>query len=75
MENPSIIDLQEIDRKIKTPDTKEEVEFKKNQIRSFIDNAGLRGFFVGQKTPIPDGIVLDYDTKEVSKEIEKAKGL
>lgn len=75
LSNPSVIDLQETDRKIKTPNTREEIEFKKNVINSFVDNVGLRGFFKGQKHQTPAGIVLDYDIEEVRKEIEECKGL
>ena len=67
--NNNIIDLKEIDKKMKMLATKDEFDFRKNQINSLIDTAGLRGFFSGQKTPIPNGIVLDYNIEEVQKEI------
>lgn len=69
MENKNIIDFQEIDSKIKTPETREEIEYKKEIIRSSIERAGIRGFFHGQTTPNTDGITLDYDVEEVKKEL------
>ena len=49
--------------------------FIKETLNSVVDRTGLRGFFVGQTSPDPHGIVLDYDVEEVKKEIEKAKGI
>lgn len=67
----NIIDLQEIDRQLNPPETREEVEHKKAVINTVIERAGIRGFFVGQKTHEPNGIVLDYDIEEVKKELRK----
>ncbi len=66
--NTNIIDLPEIDKKLKT-ETKEEIEHKRAVMAAVIEKAGLRGFFHGQRTPEPIGIVLDYDIAEVQKEL------
>lgn len=66
--NPSIIDFQEINKKIK-PETTEEVKFVKEVLTSVIDRVGLRGFFAGQVSPNPNGIALDYDVEEVKREL------
>jgi hypothetical protein len=65
----NIIDLQEIDRKLNPPETREEVEYKREIMKAVIDRAGIRGFFHGQVTPEPTGIVLDYDVEEVKREL------
>lgn len=69
MEKKNIIDLQEIDRQLNPPETREEVEHKRAVLDTVIERAGIRGFFSGQKTPEPSGIVLDYDIEEVKKEL------
>ena len=74
IDKSNIIDFQEITKKIK-PETPEEAMFIKETLNSVVDRSGLRGFFVGQTSPDPHGIVLDYDVEEVKKEIDKAKGL
>lgn len=74
IDKSNIIDFQEITKKIK-PETPEEVMFIKETLNSVVDRAGLRGFFVGQTSPDPHGIVLDYDAEEVKKELELSRGL
>lgn len=74
IDNKNTIDFQEITKKIK-PETPEEVMFIKETLNSVVDRAGLRGFFVGQTSPDPHGIVLDYDAEEVKKELELSRGL
>lgn len=74
IDNKNTIDFQEITKKIK-PETPEEVMFIKETLNSVVDRAGLRGFFVGQTSPDPHGIILDYDAEEVKKELELSRGL
>jgi len=74
IDKSNIIDFQEITKKIKS-ETPEEVMFIKETLNSVVDRAGLRGFFVGQTSPDPHGIVLDYDAEEVKKELELSRGL
>lgn len=71
IDNKNTIDFQEITKKIKP----EEVMFIKETLNSVVDRTGLRGFFVGQTSPDPHGVVLDYDVEEVKKELELSRGL
>lgn len=66
--NNNIIDFQNRFQRKKLPETENEISIKKENLNYLIDNSGLRGFFINQKTPEPNGIVLDYDVEEIKNQ-------